>query len=81
MRKFSEICAKINDMKTKLTWTKYIDERFERLKKEVETQLVLVLPSFEKAFLVECDASNIAIGEFLGQEGKTMKFFSEMINE
>ena len=33
-------------IKKKLFWTKAIDERFERLKKEVATQLILVFPSF-----------------------------------
>ena len=42
-------------MKTKFMWTKIEDYIFERLKKGVATQPILVLPSFEKPFVVECD--------------------------
>lgn len=52
-------------MKTKFMWTKFANRSFERLKKEVETQPILVLPIFEKAFVVECDASKIEIREIL----------------
>ena len=70
MRIFSETCAPMNDtikggMKMKFTWIKEVDATFERFKKEVETQQILVLPSFEKPFVVECDASNIAVGAVL----------------
>ena len=70
VRRFSKICAPMMDkikggMKTKFVWTKPIDQSFERLKKEVATQLILVLPSFERPFVVECDASNIAVGAVL----------------
>ena len=52
-------------MKTKFMWTKYAYQSFERLKKEVATHPILVLPSFEKPFVVECDASNIVVGAIL----------------
>ena len=68
-------------MKTRFTWTKVVDVNFERLKKEVETQPILVFPSFEKPFVVECDASNIVVGEDLSQEGRPIAFFSERLNE
>ena len=86
IRQFSEICEPILDtikggMKTKFTWTKVVDESFERLKKEVATQPILVLPSFEKLFVVECDPCNIEVGVVLRQEGRPVEFFSERLNE
>ena len=52
-------------MKTKFMWTMSTDQSFERLKKEIATQPILVLRSFENPFVVECDASNIVVGAVL----------------
>ena len=51
------------------------------MKKEVATQPILVLPRFEKPFVVECDARNIEVGVALSQEGRPVAFFSERLNE
>lgn len=45
------------------------------------TKLILVLPSFDKLFIIECDASNIVVGAVLNQEGRPATFFSERLNE
>ena len=68
-------------MTKKFTWTKAVDESFEKLNKGVATQPILVLHSFEKPSVVECDANNIAIGSFLSQEGRPIAFFSERLNK
>lgn len=86
VKRFSEICAPMNytikgGMKIMFVWTKVVDESFKKLKKKVETQPILFFPSFEKLFMVECDASNIAVGVVLSQEGRPMEFFSEGLNE
>ena len=46
-------------LKTKFKWTLEERKAFERLKKEVATQPILLLPSFDKLFTLECDASGI----------------------
>lgn len=86
IRGFSEICAPVLDtikggLKAKFLWTKEANEGFERLKKEVPTKPILILPSFDKLFIVECDASNIVIGAILNHEGRLVVFFSERLNK
>ena len=51
------------------------------LKKHVAIQHVLQLPSFEKLFTIDCDASSLAVGRVLNQEDRLVAFFSEKINE
>ncbi|XP_059067542.1 uncharacterized protein LOC131858346 [Cryptomeria japonica] len=86
IRNFSGICAPLIDTikggrKCVFQWTKEANESFELLKKKISEQPVLVLPDFYKVFVVECDASNKAIGGVLSQDGRPVAFFSEKLNE
>lgn len=86
VRNFSGICAPILDttkggLKTKFKWTEYADKVFELLKQEVATKPILLLPMFDKLFTLECDASGIAVGGVLSQDGRPVAFFSEKLNE
>ena len=44
-------------------------------------QHILLLPSFDKLFTLECDESGITIGGVLSKEGRNISFFSENLNE
>ena len=52
-------------MKIKFMWTFEVGKEFEKLKEQVATQPILRLPSFDKLFTLECDASGIGEGGVL----------------
>ena len=54
---------------------------FVYLKKKVIEKPILSLPNFDKVFQVHCDASGTAIEGVLSQEGRTITFFNEKLNE
>lgn len=68
-------------MKTKFRWTSEVGKAFEKLKEQMATQPILRLPSFDKLFTLECDASGMAVGGVLSQEVRPATFFSEKLNE
>lgn len=53
---------------------------FERLKKLLINQVELTQPDFSKKFVLTTDASNVAIGGVLTQEGKPITFISKTLN-
>jgi hypothetical protein len=85
IRNFSGICAPIMDTVKKkyksFNWTKEDEKSFRVLKKKITKQPILVLPYFGKTFQVRCDASGIAIGEFLSQDNRLVAYFSEKLND
>ena len=55
-------------VRCKFAWAAMENEIFEHLKKNLGALPILRLPNFHKTFIVECDASNLAIGAILSQE-------------
>jgi len=51
----------------KFVWTTEYETAFSNLKKRLTTSLVLLHPDNTKQFIVECDASNFAVGAVLSQ--------------
>ncbi len=52
----------------KFIWTEQCENAFVELKKRLTSTPILLHPDPQKAFIVECDASNYAIGAILSQK-------------
>jgi hypothetical protein len=83
IRNFSEIFAPLIECMKKgnFKWTVATMNSFEYLKRKVTEQLVLALLDFNKVFQVDYDASGLAIGVVLSQEGRLIVFFCKKLND
>jgi len=69
--KFAEIARPLyalTSSKVNFEWSPEAEKVFEQLKEAMISPPVLVYPDHEKSFVVECDASNYAIGGVLSQQ-------------
>src|ERR1700733_2143998 len=89
IRRFSQIAKPLNNLLkkgTKWLWGEQETGAFEKLKKQICEELVLLQPDQKKPFKIEVDASNYACGAVLMQCNDKdvlhpVAFFSKTMNE
>lgn len=79
IKHYATLAAPLTDLLrvNKFTWTNEATRAFTELKAQIASTPKLHLPDFTHPFQVETDASSIAIGATLQQQGKPLAFFSK----
>lgn len=83
VKDFSSIAAPLTAIikkDVKFEWDDAQDKAFQLLKYKLTHAPILSLPSFDKTFEVECNASGVGIGAVLIQEGRPIAYFSEKLD-
>ena len=75
----SEIMSPLNELTKKhnpytVKWEREHEDAFVKLKEHLETTPILSLPDFQKPFILQTNASSLALGATLVQERDGMKF-------
>ena len=90
IKDFSKVALPLSELakeKVKFTWGPKQEESFQKLKRIVTSDQVLILPDYDKQFTVTTDASGYAVGASLQQmddETKRLRpiaFFSKKLSE
>lgn len=66
--------------KVNITLNEEAVDAFKRVKELMINQLELVQPNYDKKFILTTDASSVAIGGVLSQDGKPITFISKTLN-
>ncbi|GMQ12089.1 hypothetical protein CsSME_00054546 [Camellia sinensis var. sinensis] len=81
---YSAIAAPLTDMLKKgqtWVWTEKCQDAFDKLKEAITKEPVLALPDCAKAYEVQTDASDFAIGGVLMQDGHPIAYESRKLND
>ncbi|XP_058775591.1 uncharacterized protein LOC131649859 [Vicia villosa] len=81
VQNYASLAAPLIDLlrSTKFSWSTEADSAFTMLKNKMTNMPVLALPDFTKTFNIDTDASGIAIGAVLSQDGHPIAFFSKKL--
>ena len=61
-------------------WTSLQQQSFEALKQAISTAPILKVVDLEKPFILETDASGVAVGAVLSQDGRPIAFESKKLS-
>ena len=84
---YSEVAKPLTSLTGKKDWTWGDDQKkaFQELKDRIAQQVTLMMPNDEAPFILECDASDRAVGSILSQEVngelKPVAFMSHALSE
>lgn len=80
IKDFSSLMAPITSLikkkAQKVQWTEEADQAFIKIKKVLTSEPILRPPSYDKPFLIQCDASQVGIGAVLVQVDENSKEYA-----
>jgi hypothetical protein len=79
--KISKLMTELLKKDEKFEWTPACEARFQELKKQLTTALILVMPDMEKPFSIYCDASGQGLGCVLMQDGHVVAYASRQLRK
>ena len=81
IKHYASIAAPLTSLlcKDAFTWSQDSQHAFDKLKLAMTSAPVLALPNFSEPFVIETDASGIAIGAVLLQNGHPLAYFSKCL--
>ena len=79
----SELLAPLTSLtssKVKFEWLSSYQQGIDKIKKVIETEVLLSYPDFEKPFHIYTDASDHQLGAVIMQDKKPLAFYSRKLN-
>lgn len=84
IKNFASIASPLTSLtkkETKFKWSEHCDKAFNELKEALTKKPVLIYPDFTQEFTIITDASGIAVGAILEQNGRVVYYASKALTE
>ena len=79
----SNVLAPLSRLTSKTTawhWTDVEQKAFDKMKRIISRETLLVYPDFNKPFIIHTDASHTQLGAVISQDNKPIAFYSRKLN-